>query len=712
MTSAHTVAKVCKVQTWDDANGVWVDFGNPFDLGAFVRTRRVALNPGQTVTTSKFRLIAFSGYDWGAATFQVQAARAWTETAEPGEVKVWPFTFDNAAQQYMIVATDRNGEIYQRGVHVASVPLPHVDAEIPVATTTQSLDTLIGFHKNVAPWKVMRQGVSDEWDSRAAAFANVPLYDYEQTHTGGLNTKQQIRFVSYANGDTFNIEIESDITTAITFSTNATTMMANLKAAVEALPNVGSGGTTWTNTGTGIYEVEFIGKNADSDVGPMAPETLISTQGGVFAAVLQRGKAGGEALFSDARGYPRCGCFYQQRLYMGGFRSLPQTILGSRVGFYFDLQTEGVGSDIGLNETIDTDQVTEITGLFPGKHLQVFTSTAEFYFPTEPIVAPAAIKMTTRRGSQASCPQFFMDNATMFVTAAPPDPAPGETDPQNGGAGIAEYTFDIYQQNYSAGFISTLASHIVNNVVDLGFRKARSTIEMDLALLVRSDGTGTLMSALREEEVTGFTPMRTQGLLKAAAGEANGYIYAAIRRGSVLCLERMDPNCLTDCAVQIAGAVGHVDGLPFDDGTMVSCIIDGGDAGDVACLGGSIELPFASTTSVEVGLNFTPTGTTLPAVLQNDPRSGAAMSASVGEIAFRLGPSANLLAGLKGGKLWRVPLKKRPGALLDQGPGENAYEGWTRIQGVQGFANDAQITWAQDRPGPLLIEEIVVNVGT
>lgn len=713
MTIPATQALSVQVQTWDAVAAAWVNFGAPVDLGSITRTRRVALSPGQSVTTSKIRVVKIGAFDWTTAVFSIDAVQVFQEVGAPGNVRIWPFTFDNSAQQYMLVATDQNAEVYQRGTHVASIPTPYLDAYIPLVDKTQSLDTMILFHQDVAPWRIERQGGSSQWDSRAVAFDNIPLYDFDGTHLNGVNTVQQIRFVSYVGGDTFNIDIEGNITTAITFSGVDATMEANLQAAVEALPNIGVGGTTWSKPGGAhIYQVEFIGKNAFSDVGEMAPETLESSAGGVFAATITEGLDGGEPMMSDTRGYPRCGCFYQQRLWMGGFLSLPQTIVGSRVGFYFDLQDLGVGADIGVNETIDTDQVTEITGIYPGRHLQVFTSTAEFYFPTEPIIAPAAIKETTQRGSQAGVPQFFMDNATMFVAAAPPDPATGETNPQNGGAAIAEYLFDIYQENYSAGFISTLASHLVNNVVDLGFRKARSTTDMDLALIVQSTGAATLMSALREEEVTAFTPVTTQGAFQAAGGEANGYIYAAVLRAGVLTLERMDPNVLTDCAVQLAGVQSEVTGLPYPDGTLVSLIIDGGDGGDIACAGGTVALPFDSTVSVEAGLNFQPTGTTLAIVLENDQRSGAAMSARTGEIAFHLGPTANLTAGLTGDRQWRVPLKRRPTALLDQGPGQSAFEGWTRVQGVQGFAADAQITWKQDRPGPLQINEIVVNVGT
>ncbi|OKS46952.1 hypothetical protein PsaNZ62_29560 [Pseudomonas syringae pv. actinidiae] len=165
--------------------------------------------------------------------------------------------------------------------------------------------------------------------------------------------------------------------------------------------------------------------------------------------------------------------------------------------------------------------------------------------------------------------------------------------------------------------------------------------------------------------------------------------------------------------MRVDGPCEEITGLGHLEGRTVVAYVDGADAGDVVVTGGRIALPYAAQRSAEAGLLFVPRGRCLPLVLQQDPRGGASMHARSGEIAMRLGPTANLKTGMTGKRMWPLALKRRGGetpALLDHGPGEDAFEGWTRLYPVPGFQNDAQIDWVQERPGPLEIREVVVTV--
>ena len=170
---------------------------------------------------------------------------------------------------------------------------------------------------------------------------------------------------------------------------------------------------------------------------------------------------------------------------------------------------------------------------------------------------------------------------------------------------------------------------------------------------------------------------------------------------------------MLDASVRVDGPCSEITGLGHLEGRTVVAYIDGADAGDVVVTGGKVVLPYPAQRSAEAGLLFVPEGRLLPMILNQDPRAGASMHARAGEIAFRLGPTANLRAGMTGKRLWPVALKRRGGetpALLDHGPGEDAFEGWTRLYPVPGFQNDVQIDFVQSRPGPLEIREIVATV--
>jgi hypothetical protein len=684
----------------------WHDFGGPVALGSILRTRRLGVGPRRAVQARYWRLLKVGATDWGAAVFTLRQLRLWSEGAALSPVRIWPFSFDDKTQRYFLVATDRNLEVYHQDGRAASVPIPHGAEILTVLRRAQVLDTLLEFHNTVAPNRVMRQGRHTEWDSRPVTFASLPKFDYNGDRAGGVDEVQQLRFDSYAGGDTFNITLEGEVTSSIAYTSTAGDMVTALTGALEALPNVGPGGVTVANTATDVYSVTFTGANRSDDVGEMAPKTLASAAGGVFAATLTNGRPGGEPVISAARGWPACGTFYQSRLWMGGLRSRPQTLLGSRLGDYFEFESAGTLKAIDV--TLDTDETTTVQAMFPGQHLQVFTSSAEFFFPVEPIVAPPPVKRATKRGLSEGTPLAEMDGATVFVTA--------------GGGALAGFLYSQdNRQTYDADFLSKWSTHLLAgsdaaplSIVDFGFRRARTPVEADRAVLIRSDGQAAVMHALVNDAVIGFTRWTTDGLYRASAADLAGDQYVAVQRdtrtGPEVFIEKIDPAAMLDAQVKATGPATEIGGLDHLEGRTVALYIDDGDAGDAVVTGGRVVLPYPALRETSAGLLFVPKGLTLPGALQQDQRSGADMQVRVGGIAFRLGPTANLKAGLKDGRLWPLALKRRPNVIDGQGPGDDAFEGWSRAWPVPGFRADAQCQFEQARPGPLSIKEIVLTV--
>jgi hypothetical protein len=717
-----------------DLGVTWTTFGIGHSLGALIETRRFALAPGQSVTAQHWRIIATQGahlpgpQDWDTAVMRCDAIGFWAEALTladdaAADVELMAFNYDDQTQRYILPVTEFNVDVWNLGTWQSAIVAPWDGAQAVALGRTQMLDTMLCFNQQVQPQRIMRQGAAMEWDSRAIPFDNLPLYDYTGKKLGGVNAVQELFFIDYAGGDTFNITLEGQTTQAIAWNAVTATLAASIQSALEALPGVGAGNVVAADGGGGAVVVTFQGKLAASDVSTMAPVTLHSTAGGVSVANITTGKAGGEPIISGSRGWPGTGTFYQQRLFLAGLAGRPETFLGSQIGAYFSFDTAGATEAGALNENLDTADVTAVTSIFCGRNLQIFTNSAEFYFPMEPITPPAPVVQATRRGSEPTIPPVMMDRSTIFVGP--------------GGDSLYDYMFQYFHNNYESTCISVLASHIVRGVIDLGFRKHTSTTDCDMAVMPRNTGDAVVMVALRDQDITGFVPWTTTGSFLAAVGDLGGDLYVATLRtlgdGSPRrFLERVDPTCLMDCSIATTaddarivvtpGVDGGADtavwtGSAHLEGLTVSLYIDGSDAGD-AIASASIPLPTVPKNTLEVGLNFQPTGLTLPFVFQNDPRAGASMRPTVGEIAFRLGPTSNLMAGLAGGKLWRVPLKTRSAgvggdaAFLDQGPGQNAFTGWTRLKFVPGFRQDAQITFTQTRPGPLSIEEIVATASS
>lgn len=708
MTLPATVPGALALQ-YQAAGGGWVTVAS-CDVGSILRTRRLASPPGRPITARNWRVIKTGDADL-AGVFRVTGLKAFRETAELSNHKRWSFDFDASEQRYGLIATDGNLEVYRQGMRVASVPSPYGHAQVPEVRRTQSRDTLIGFHINIAPRRISRQGSHYEWDSRPQAFKNVPIFDYTGERAGGVNEVQSLTFVDYLNGETFNITLEGETTTSIAYSTSMGGLAAAVSNALQALPNVGPGGVTVTSPSDKALTVTFIGDNRSDDLSEMAPTTLISEKGRVRVATVTQGKAGGEPVISDARGWPASGVFYGSRLWLGGLRSRTQTLLASRLGFFFDFLTTGAAtSDKGIDVDLDADESTDILALFPGRHLQVFSQSREFFCPATPIVPPAPFPPTSKAGLEPGTPILEMDSNAVFVQA--------------GGRTISRTLYDgAGEERYIVEPLSSFASHLMagpqGNIIAGGFRRQRSTDAPNLGLFIRADGRAVVMSALLSQEVLGFAPWTTDGAFTEAGGELAGDLYVCTRRVSAGVeshrLERLDDTRMLDASVMVDGPCSVVENLSHLEGRSVVAYVDGADAGDVVVAGGKVTLPYPALRSAEVGLLFVPRGRILPIVLEQDPRAAPSMHARSGEIAMRLGPTSNLHVGMTGKRLWPLTLKRRggqreQGALLDHGPGEDAFEGWTRLYPVPGFQDDAQIDWEQRRPGPLEIREVVVDV--
>jgi hypothetical protein len=714
-TPAPTVSQSLQWQYYDGA--AWQPFGEPFDLGSLVRTRRAGIAPRQSATAQVWRLIKLAGHDWGTAHFTADAVQFWREGPNLSAVRVRSFNFDDADQRYFHIHTYGNIEVYHRDQRVASIATPYDSAQVLQFTKAEVLDTLLTFHALTQTRKITRQGAHNQWDSRPLTYLTVPVFDYNGDRAGGVNEVQELHFKTYANGDTFNITLEAGHTTdSIVYSNVGATLAASVQAALEALPNIGAGGVVAAAIGTDVIRVTFQGDNAADDIGEMAPRTLVSTSGLAYAATTTQGIPGGEAIISDARGWPGCGTFFQGRLWLGGLKSRPQTVLGSRVGKWFNFKSQG--TDTAVSEDLDTAQTTIIRDIFAGPHLQLFTSSAEFFAPAKPIVPPTAIDSTTNRGVEwgvplASVPGGDGSKATMFVVS--------------GGRALAEFLpiSASIDTRYSAQLVSKFATHLLDgmdpatqqpttSIVDMSYRRAKSTIEADRCILVRGDGVAAVMHTIRDDNVTGFYRWTTRGLWVSAGADLARDEYVAARRGAEVMIEKVSETALFDS--QVSGVVGVSTLLmPHLAGQTVAIYRDGTDFGDfLVPENGEVPFPDGRPALREAfgGLLFAPEVITLPAVLEEDKRAGKGLNALVVRVDIKLGPTSNLQLGLKGGTLYDVPLKRAADLADGFGPGDDAFQGWTELPGLGGFRPDAQLRFYQPRPGPFMLKQVVLTVDT
>jgi hypothetical protein len=134
--------------------------------------------------------------------------------------------------------------------------------------------------------------------------------------TAGADEVKTIVFGGTPTSGTFTLTFDGHTTAAITWSSTNATLVSNIDTALEALPNIGSGGVTTGSTGTltsgvGTVQVTFSGANVSkfnvpdmsatsSLVGTTPTITIATSTVGTLAT--GRGAAEGALLTDSSNG--------------------------------------------------------------------------------------------------------------------------------------------------------------------------------------------------------------------------------------------------------------------------------------------------------------------------------------------------------------------------------------------------------------------------
>ncbi len=501
----------------------------------------------------------------------------------PGAGRLIAFEF-NTEQTFLLVLTDRQLDIYVAGAKIVTLATPWTEAQIPNVAWTQSADTLLLVHPDVPPKKLVRDAAS-VW----------ALNDWSFFVDNNVIRQPYFKFA----GPDVTIT-PSGTTGSITLTTSADNFSA---------------GHVGTRLRVGGKEVDITAFNSPTVV----TATVIETLAGTSATIDWQ-----EQSFSSVRGHPLSVAFHQDRLIIGGSRDLPNRLWFSKSGdlFNFDLGT-GL-DDESIEFAILSDQVNAIRGIFSGRHLQVFTSGAEWMVTGDPLTPTSVqIRRQTRIGSiiKQYIPPVNVDGATLFVA--------------RNGEQVQEFLYTDVEQAYQVTDLALVSKHIIPTPVDQDFDQKRR-----LLFVVRDDGKFATLTVFRSEAVSAWTLHETDGLAKSVSvvGET---VFLLLDRNGTYTIEEFDNNLNLDSA--LAGQSGtpalNWSGLSHLEGRTVSVVADGVVQADKTVTGGAVTLNQAAST-VEIGLSYTHIVEPLPPSAVDS--SGTGRATRLVEAIFRLEETAAL----------------------------------------------------------------------
>lgn len=569
---------------------------------------------GTGVTARYWRIARIGATDLTTAQVKLKEFSLWVETSTVSEVRLFPFQFD-VSTEYLLAVTDYNIAVFSAGTVVANLRAPYASADLAELDYAQAANTAILVHEDYAPQRLLRNTSGAWWGFGALEFTSAARYDFNDASSPTpTSCVQGIQLTggTWAAGDKFKLDVDGALTGEIVYAGDANAneqakTVENIRREVQKLWTVGYSGIVVARTGALTYSITFGGDSADSyDLVVGVPVTG-NASNRIAATFTTAGVSRWENAWSAARGWPRSVSFHEGRLWFGGTRDLPTSVFASRTSSYYDFDTgEGLDDD-PLFFTIATDQLNAVQAIHAGRDLQVFTTGAEFYFPESPVTpGNGVLALQTRYGSKRIRP-VSIDGSTLFV--------------QRTGKVLRQFVYGQEEDAYAAPPVSVLASHLLNNVVDVTAWQGDGDDESNLVVCVNGDGTAAVLNTLRSQDINAWASWSTgtatiPGLFKAVSAVGQ-LLYFATKRtfNSVpaLFLEEHDLDYYLDSATQ--GTNGPASTTIATSRTELTCTLrcraDGKTLNDVALTSGNGTAAYA-VTAWEVGVDWNPTITTMP----------------------------------------------------------------------------------------------------
>lgn len=472
---------------------------------------------------------------------------SYIDTAD-GDGRLISFEF-NTEQTYLLVLTHQKITIYIGGIKITTLSAPWTAAQISQVTWTQSADTLLLVHPDIPPKKLVRNYLG-----------SFQLQDWVFFVEGGVSQQPYYKFAE----------------SAVTITPSATTGTITLTTSA----NVFVSGHAGTRMRVGGKEILVTSISSPTVATANIIETLSATTATIDWA---------EQAFSSVRGYPATVAFHQDRLVIGGSRDMPNRLWFSKSGDLFNFDLGSGLDDESIEFAILSDQVNAIRGIFSGRHLQVFSSGAEWMVTGDPLT-PTSVQLNrqTRVGSRVDryIPPVTVDGATMFVA--------------RNGQEMREFLYTDVEQAYQSTDLALVSRHILGRPIDQDYDAQRR-----LLLIVREDGKFATLTLYRAETVAAWTLHETLGLVKSVSVVGED-VYLLVERDGSHFIEMFDDTLNLDSALtgEVTIPASAWSGLDHLEGLDVTIVADGVVLDTQKVIGGAIDIEEAAL-KVEIGLPFT-----------------------------------------------------------------------------------------------------------
>lgn len=426
-------------------------------------------------------------------------------------VRMVSFEF-SVSDSYMLVFTPGKMYVFKDGALIKNINGSGNDflavasltsSILPEMNWVQSADTVIVVHQDLPPTKIVRGAGDTNWTASTITFDFVPKYAFTLSVTAGT---------AYNTGVAHDHLEPSAASGNLTLTAKHSGSDANIFTS-SAASYIGQ----YINV-TPFGRLRIVRRVSAAKLECFAEVPLFDTSN--IDDADWEFESGYEEVWSSSRGYPRSVTFHEGRLYFGGTKQRPSTIFGSRVATFFNFDPGEALDDAAVEATLDTGTFNAIVDIFSGRHLQIFTTGAEFYVPQtlDTPITPSnlIVKQQTAFGSKPGIRLQNVDGSTLFI--------------QRQGKAIQEFIFSDAVQAYTSAKISLLSSHLLKTPEEMAVRVATSTDEGDRLMLVNGeDGSIACYTLLRSQNVIAPSEWTTDGKFLNIGVDVDD-IYTVVKR--------------------------------------------------------------------------------------------------------------------------------------------------------------------------------------
>jgi len=665
------------------------------------RSRRFCAPPAAPVTADVWRVVA---RDLAApGTVELGGIAFFAEGDEYGPSRLRSFGYSRE-EAYDLLLSAGHGDVYAAGGGwLTGFALPHTSDELAVSRWRQQLNTALVFCGTRKTVRIFRESADLEWQVGDAPYADLPENDFgDVDYTNGEPAVWDFQFVNVGTDKVFTVTVDGEETVGIgpisQPNLNLAAVVPLLKDGIEDLPTINPGITAVNLTSPARIRVTFTGDGNEGQVIVNSTRVLNAADAALSWQRVTKGKKGGEPIFSDLRGWPRCGAFYQQRLLVAGAPGVPNAFVASVTGEYFSFQTEITRANGAFVAPMDTEGAEVIEEIQPGRALLIFTSEGEYWLANPTLTkeqAPNPVKASSH-GIAEGVPVVENEGGAVFCARSR--------------STLLQFRWNEVDQTYTTERLSVLAVHLVKDVVDIARKRATADTDANLLWYVQADGAMRVVTLLREQDVTGFARVETDGAALAvccnAANEVTALFERQVADAPVRFIERAEQGLLLDQAVSLvlSPASGTVAGLTDHEGAEVWAIADGEVYGPFMVADGTIALPVEAA-NVTVGRWRPFLAETLSPSREVGPNIVTESEIGIHTVRLLLKDTTSVAVGANGADPVDVPLLDF-GGVPDVPSTLAPFSGKRLVDGFGGAVPDPTVVVTQLRPGFLTLKSI------